>query len=79
MSPCPTSFLRLYGLGIKRVVDQAMVGEASNDNTRVTDLLLVGDVVILGESMEVKSLHKTAKPLRFHVSWNKTKVQVFGG
>ncbi|KAG0714118.1 hypothetical protein GWK47_014747 [Chionoecetes opilio] len=62
-----------------KAVDQSDCGE-SLGNTKITDLVFADDAVIFAESLEIlvmalEALHEEAQPLRFEVSWLKTKVQ----
>ncbi|KAG0728629.1 hypothetical protein GWK47_032094 [Chionoecetes opilio] len=62
---------------LDKVVDQSDCG-ASLGNTKITDLVFAVDAIIFAESLEVlvmalEAMHAEAKPLRFEVSWLKTK------
>ena len=67
---------------IGRVVEQSHCGHLSA--TEITDLVFADDTAIFAESLKVlvmalEALHEEAKLLGLHISWAKTKVQVFKG
>ena len=79
----PSLFNTCMDWVLGRVIEQSHCG-ASVGNTEITDLVFADDAAIFAESLEVlvmalEALHEEVKPLRFKVSWAKTKVQVFGG